>query len=102
MPKMQDDNGVHVARPKATTREYVARQVVSMPTTIPLRCLIGSAGSTIKDRGPVTGQEYAFHPGKTTPVDVRDYEGLLARRTNPKRCCGNKSPASPQPLYGIA
>ena len=102
MPEMQDNNGVHVARTKTTTREYVARQVTFIPTTIPLRCLIGGAGSIVKDKGPVTGQTYEFHPGQTTDVDVRDYEGLLARRTNPKRCCGGKSPASPQPLYGIA
>lgn len=102
MPEMQDNNGVHVARTKTTTREYVARQVVSYPTTIPLLCLIGGAGSIIKDNGPVTGQEYTFHPGQTTNVDVSDYEGLLARRTNPKRCCGGKSPAVPQPLYGTA
>lgn len=101
MPEMQDDNGVHVARTKATTREYVARQVTFIPTTIPIRLLLGGAG-TVKDKGPVTGQSYTFHPGQTTPVDVRDYEGLLARRTHPKRCCGGKSPASPQPLYGIA
>lgn len=102
MPEMQDNNGVHVARTKTTTREYAARQVTHIPTTIPLRCLIGGAGSIIKDKGPVTGKGYTFHPGQTTDVDVSDYEGLLARRTNPKRCCGGKSPASPQPIYGIA
>ena len=99
MQEMQDNDGVHMARTKSTVREYVARQVISSPTMVPIRCLIGGGG-TIKDKGPVTGQEYTFHPGQTTPVDIRDFEGLLARRTNPKRCCGGKSPAMPQPLYG--
>lgn len=103
MPEMQDDSGVHVARTtraKTTTREYVARQVTLTPSTIPLRLLVGAA--IVKDNGPVTGQEYVFKPGEVTLVDVRDFEGLLARRTNPKRCCGGKSPAAPQPLYGAA
>jgi len=104
MSEMQDDNGIHMARAtraKTTTREYVAKQVTLTPTTIPMKLLIGAAG-TVKDKGSVTGQRYAFHPGQVTYVDARDYEGLLARRTNPKRCCGGKSPAAPQPLYGPA
>jgi hypothetical protein len=104
MQEMQDDSGVHMARTpraKTTIREYVAPKVTLTPTTIPIKLLIGAAG-TVKDKGPVTGQPYAFHPGEVTLVDVRDFECLLARRTNPKRCCGGKSPASPQPLYGIA
>ena len=104
MPEMQDDSGVHMARTpraKTTIREYVAPKVTLTPNTIPIRLLIGGA-ATVKDRGPVTGIEYTFHPGEVTLVDLRDFEGLLARRTNPKRCCGGKSPAAPQPLYGAA
>jgi len=99
---------------ETTKRKYTKRQQVepkveskveSMPVrtsvTKPLRCLIGGAGN-IKDNGPVTGVEYMFHPGQITYVDERDYSGLLARRTNPKSCCGGKSPPAPQPLYGVA
>jgi hypothetical protein len=90
-----------MARTKSTTRDYAKRKVATpTPTTIPLRLLIG--GAIVKDTGPVTGKEYTFRPGQVTDVDMRDFEGLLARRTNPKRCCGGKSPPTPQPLYGAA
>jgi hypothetical protein len=100
MSEMQDDDGIHVARTKTTTRDYAERKVTIFPTTVPLRLLLG--GAVVKDKGPVTGKEYTFRPGEVTYVDMRDFEGLLARRTSPKRCCGDKSPASPQPLYGAA
>jgi hypothetical protein len=78
----------------------VSQPVVPRPIMKPLRCLIGGAGNIIKDAGPVTGQEYSFHAGQITLVDSRDYEGLLARHTSPKKCCGGKSPSRTQPLYG--
>ena len=68
------------------------------PIMVPLRCIIGGAG-LIKSRGPVTGTKYEFRPGKVTLVDLRDKEGLLAKRTSPKQCCGGQSPPQPQPLY---
>lgn len=115
MQEMQRNNGVHMEGSKTTKRKYTKRQVETgatetmekrvMPMAIsamkPLRCIIGGAAN-IKDRGPFTGNGYTFHPGQITYVDERDYSGLLARRTNPKRCCGGKSPATPQPLYGVA
>jgi len=64
-----------------------------------IQCLLG--GAIIKDNGPETGVEYTFYPGKPTPVDSRDVDGLLARRTSRKRCCGNRSP-EPQQMYGLA
>lgn len=54
-----------------------------------------------KDNGPVTGREYKFRSGEATLVDERDYDGLLARQTNPKRCCGGRS-RQPQQMYGPA
>lgn len=64
--------------------------------------LLLAGAPNVKDRGPVTGIQYTFHPGETTPVDVRDYESLLARRTSPKSCCGGKSPPVSHKIYGIA
>lgn len=106
MSEMQDDNGIHMAGAKRTKRTYTPRQVEDKqavsggPVMLPMRLLIG--GATVKDNGPITGKEYTFQPGQITYVDQRDFEGLLARRTNPKRCCGGKSPAAAQPLYGVA
>ena len=91
---------------KTEATKTVGKQATPVSTTMgtpvrrPLRCLLGGAAN-IKDTGPVTGAEYTFHPGQVTYVDGRDYDGLLARRTNPKRCCGEKSPPAPQPLYGV-
>ena len=109
MSKMQGDNGVYMEGSKETTRKVkVAPARVVTPSyvppipKVPLRCLIGGAGNIIKDNGPVTGQEYVFRPGQVTYVDYRDQPGLLARRTNPKSCCGGQSPPTPQPIYGTA
>lgn len=121
MQEMQDDNGIHMARAKAIKREYPARETAEVtpettkekpkpvvvkaqtPTQAmkPMRLLIGGVGKS-KVTGPVTGQAYIFRPGEVTYVDISDYDSLLARRTNPKRCCGGKSPAAPQQLYGPA
>ena len=91
---------------KTTKRKHTKRQVtpvtsVRTPVMMPLRYILGAAAN-IKDTGPITGVEYTFHPGQITYVDARDYEGLLARRTNPKSCCGGQSPPAPQPMYGTA
>ena len=108
MSQMQRDNGVHMEGSKETTRKVkvaparVIPSFVSPVPKVPLRCLIGGAGNIIKGNGPVTGQEYIFHPGQITYVDYRDQPGLLARRTNPKSCCGGQSPPTPQPMYGTA
>lgn len=92
---------------KRTKRKRAVKAEVKMsapkapprPTMVGLHCLLG--GAKIKDNGPITGQEYTFYPGEATPVDSRDVNGLLARRTSPKRCCGGRS-RQPQPMYGIA
>ena len=89
------------SRRKRTKKEVVKKTYGTpehTPRMISMMYLLGGAG-IVKDNGPVTGQEYIFIPGRATPVDERDYGGLLARRTRPRTCCGGRSlPA--QQVYG--
>lgn len=88
-------------RPEGAVKPTPAPVSVSVqPEKVNMRCLLG--GAIIKANGPVTGVEYEFPPGKPVPVDSRDIDGLLARRTNPKRCCGNRRSPEPQPVFGLA